>query len=156
MKKIIIIVAVGIIGFLSYRVIMNRDIFGFETKRMIKEDKEILESGRIVSKNRTVNPKTSHRIESLAAEIKNWEKSDDKENSTFQTFPWKDVALSLLKYPERVKFDYDACPDCGNERIKLYFHSPRWTWAKMCGRAGNMVICPHCRLQTSFECSVMN
>lgn len=100
------------------------DIFGFEIKRMIEEDKEILESGRIVSENRSVNLKTSHRIESLAAEIKDWRKSDDKKNFTSQTFPWEDVALSLLKYPEHVKFEYDTCPDCGNERIKLYFHSP--------------------------------
>lgn len=154
MKKIIIIVALAIIGFVGYNVIRNMDMF--EIRRMIEEDKEILESGRIVSENRSVNLKTSHRIESLAAEIKNWKQSDNKENSTSQTFPWDDVALSLLKYPERVKFEYDACPDCGNERIKLYFHSPEWTWAKMCGRAGDMVICPHCKHQASFECNVMN
>lgn len=154
MKKIMIIVALGIIGLVGYKVIRNMDIF--KIRRMMVEDKEILESGRIISEKRSCNLKASHRIESLAAEIMNWKESDSKENSTSQTFPWEDVALSLLRYPEDVKFEYDTCPDCGNERIELYFHSPQWTWVRMCGQAGDMVICPHCKHQASFECNAMN
>lgn len=132
------------------------DIFGPEIKRMMDEDKEILESGKIVSEKRLVNLTASHKIESLAAEIKDWKESDKKEFSTFQTFPWKDVALCLLQYPEYVELEYDICPDCGNKRIKLYFNSPEWTWAMLCGRAGDMIICPHCKEQASFKCKVMN
>lgn len=63
-------------------------------------------------------------------------------------YAWKDVALSMLKFPEQVLFDFDDCPYCGKKQIKLYFHSPKWTWAMMCGIAGEMVFCPQCTIQT--------
>ena len=75
------------------------------------------------------------RIEAFANEIKNWEKQEKQ-------LSWKDVALSMLRFPERVTFDYDRCPDCGHSRNRIYFHSPKWTWAMMCGKAGEMAICP--------------
>ena len=83
------------------------------------------------------------RIEALANEIKNWEKQEGQ-------FSWKDVALSILELPERITFDYDRCPDCGHSRIRIYFHSPKWTWAFMCGKAGEMAICPSCKTQSEL------
>lgn len=83
------------------------------------------------------------RIEALANEIKNWEKQEGQ-------FSWKDVALSILELPERITFDYDRCPDCGHARIRIYFHSPKWTWAFMCGKAGDMTICPSCKTQSAL------
>lgn len=83
------------------------------------------------------------RIETLANEIKNWEKQEGQ-------FSWKDVALSILELPERITFDYDRCPDCGHSRIRIYFHSPKWTWAMMCGKAGEMAICPYCKTQSAL------
>ena len=65
-------------------------------------------------------------------------------------YPWKHVALSMLRFPERVTFDYDCCPDCGHSRIRIYFHSPKWTWAMMCGKAGEMAICPYCKTQSAL------
>jgi len=73
-----------------------------------------------------------------------------------EQYPWKDVALSMLKFPERVTFDYDVCPDCGEARIKIYFHSPECTWDMMCGVGGNMVICPHCKIQAEFNETMRN
>ncbi len=96
------------------------------------------------------------RIEELATQIKEWKKDCEDREEDHQTFPWSDIALSLLKYPEHVKFDFDKCPDCGGERIKLFFRLPDWTWALMCGRSGEMVICPHCKRQASFRCNRMN
>lgn len=83
------------------------------------------------------------RIEALANEIKNWDKQEGQ-------FSWKDVALSILELPERITFDYDRCPDCGYSRIRIYFHSPKWTWAMMCGKAGEMAICPSCKTQSAL------
>ena len=83
------------------------------------------------------------RIEALANKIKNWDKQEGQ-------FSWKDVALSILELPERITFDYDRCPDCGHSRVRIYFHSPKWTWAMMCGKAGEMVICPSCKTQSAL------
>lgn len=85
----------------------------------------------------------NNAVETLANEIKDWKKQDKQ-------FSWKDVALSMLRFPERITFDYDRCPDCGHSRIRIYFHSPKWTWAMMCGKAGEMAICPSCKTQSAL------
>lgn len=71
-------------------------------------------------------------------------------------YPWKDVALSMLRFPDKVTFDYDRCPDCGHSRIRIYFHSPEWTWAMMCGVGGDMIICPECKIQAEFNETIRN
>ncbi len=71
-------------------------------------------------------------------------------------YPWKDVALSILSSPEDVIFDFNDCPYCGEKQIKLHFHSPKSTWARNCGVAGEMVICPKCQRQTSLTETVRN
>lgn len=83
------------------------------------------------------------RIEALANEIKNWEKQEGQ-------LSWEDVALSMLRFPEKITFDYDRCPHCGHSRIHIHFHSPKWTWAMMCGKAGEMAICPSCKTQSAL------
>lgn len=88
-------------------------------------------------------------IETLANEIKDWEKQEKQ-------FSWNDVALSMLRFPERITFDYDCCPDCGHSRIRIYFYSPEWTWATMCGVGGYMTICPECKIQAEFDENVRN
>lgn len=97
----------------------------------------------------------SHNEEDTKTCIENTPKSD-YETPFPEQYSWKDVALSLLKYPERVVFDYDVCPKCGNPRICLYFYSPAWTWTMICGVGGNMVICPHCKIQSSFDVTIRN
>jgi hypothetical protein len=32
----------------------------------------------------------------------------------------------------------------------LYYRSPKWTWAALCGRAGWLTICPDCRHPVDF------
>lgn len=87
----------------------------------------------------------AERIEALIIDIKGWEKSRVDEND--HAYPWEGVALSMLSYPEKVEFGHDKCPECGNERIKIFFCSPERTWAAMMGCAGDMVICPCCKRQ---------
>lgn len=93
------------------------------------------------------------RIEALANEIKTWK---NPETWFSGRYPWKDVALSMLKHPESITFDYKHCPDCGQARVKIYFSSPQTTWATNCGVGGPMVICPHCRKQVDFKVHVIN
>ena len=71
-------------------------------------------------------------------------------------FPWNDVLVSMYTMPERVKITETICPDCGEKLVELYFSSPKWTWASMCGRAGYMTICPKCPQQVDFKRTVMN
>lgn len=73
-----------------------------------------------------------------------------------EQYSWNNVALSMLRFPEKVKFDYDRCPRCGHSRLRIHFHSPRWTWAMMCGVAGDMVICPECKIQAAFHVTMRN
>lgn len=92
-------------------------------------------------------------IETLANDMKNWKEyemtKEEKETFPYQ-YPWKDVALSLLKYPEKVVFDYDRCPKCGQSRIRLFFYSPECTWYMDCGVGGDMTVCPQCKVQAEF------
>lgn len=67
-----------------------------------------------------------------------------------QQYPWEHVALSMLRFPDSVVLDYDKCPDCGHTRIRVFFYSPEWTWANMCGVGGDIVICPNCKVQAEF------
>ena len=92
----------------------------------------------------------TERLEAIANEIKNWNsyKTDCK-----REFPCYDVALSILTNPKSVELDYDTCPKCGKKRVKLHFSSPSWTWAMMCGRGGDMVICLECHSK-DFKCTV--
>lgn len=72
-------------------------------------------------------------------------------------YPWEDVLASMYKYPEKVTTVNDErCPKCSGQLIKLYFMSPDWTWSKLCGRAGYMIICPDCIEQIDFNLEVMN
>lgn len=72
-------------------------------------------------------------------------------------YPWEDVLASMYKYPEKVTTVNDErCPKCSGLLIKLYFMSPDWTWSKLCGRAGYMIICPDCIEQIDFNLEVMN
>lgn len=71
-------------------------------------------------------------------------------------YPWKHVALSMLRFPDKVILDYDRCPDCGHSRIRVYFYSPKCTWAMMCGVGGDMIICPECKIQAEFDETIRN
>ena len=83
-------------------------------------------------------------------------------------FPWGDVeACRGLTPTLRSAEDADmsppvaeeGCLGCGRPPAELewlYFSSPSWTWARMCGRAGWLAICPDCQHQIEFRLTVMN
>lgn len=83
-------------------------------------------------------------------------------------FPWGDVeACRGLTPTSRGPEDAHAgppvaeegCLGCGRPPAEvewLYFSSPSWTWARLCGRAGWLAICPDCQHQIEFRLSVMN
>ncbi len=113
-------------------------------ERLVRARVELAELIAFIS-----NKESTDMIETLANEIKDWEEQE-------KDFSWNDVALSMLKFPERITFDYDCCPECGHSRIRIYFYSPEWTWATMCGVGGYMTICPECKIQAEFNENVRN
>ena len=85
--------------------------------------------------------------------IKQINKVGDENKSIF---PWKDVVASI-KEQEFIPIIIDQrCDKCSNNTTIVYFVSPAWTWEKLCGRAGYLIICPHCVRQIEFFCSYMN
>ena len=71
-------------------------------------------------------------------------------------FPWEDVAASIKEQQATPIIIDHKCDKCGNNTVVVYFVSPAWTWEKLCGRAGYLIICPHCLRQIEFCCSYMN
>lgn len=138
---VLIVGAIVLLGMCVYQIYRNN------------KDERVLKQGKILCEGK-ISPITS-RIEALAAQIKDWDKRDDETGDSY-IYPWSDIALSLLKYPEHVEFDYDRCPECGDSRVKLYFKSPDWTWKRMCGRSADMIICSHCKRQVMLKLRTMN
>ena len=71
-------------------------------------------------------------------------------------YPWSDIALSMLKHPKSVKFDYDKCQYCGDSRIGLLFSSPKWTWNNLLGKSGWISICMNCKRQSELKIWLRN
>jgi hypothetical protein len=48
------------------------------------------------------------------------------------------------------------CSKCLHNTILIYYISPEITWKSLAGRAGFMLICPHCLTQHEFHCNVLS
>lgn len=71
----------------------------------------------------------------------------DKEG---EEFPWLDVIASMYAHPDKICMSESRCDQCHQPLITIWFDSPAMTWAYMCGRAGEMEICPSCMRQISY------
>jgi len=57
-------------------------------------------------------------------------------------FPWDDIAYSMTTYPENVHLDFDKCPKCSKNRIRLKFVS----YDKRAKHVeGDILVCPFCK-----------
>lgn len=66
-----------------------------------------------------------------------------------------DILDNLKRHRDTVEIA-GKCPDCGHQMIRFYVSSPGWTWQKLCGRAGRLTYCPHCKTQHGFFLQFMN
>jgi excisionase family DNA binding protein len=85
-------------------------------------------------------------------------------------FPWHQVNVARADHDlqsrhsiDTAKSQYHAearpCPKCDTPPDQLtwiYFRSPEGTWAHKCGRAGWLVVCDSCRIQTDFFLELMS
>ena len=85
--------------------------------------------------------------------IKRMNGAGDKDKDIF---PWEDVSVSVKSQKKNPIIIDHKCDKCGDNTVVVYFVSPAWTWEKLCGRAGYLIICPHCVRQIEFICSYMN
>ncbi|GEM_PF-6613951 len=96
-------------------------------------------------------------------------KYKDYDHTVF--FPWPDVSACLneksSKHVYRTADDFKndpkhkdiKCTGCNRGLDSLdviYFKSPDWTWWKLAGRMGWLVLCDKCKKQVYFEAEVMN
>ena len=71
-------------------------------------------------------------------------------------FSWSDVLACMFSKYKHLPLSERVCPECGERMITFYFTSPVWTWNTLCGRAGNITICPSCPKQVEFSLTIMN
>lgn len=130
----------------------------WEEREFTKDEKErndrIIHDNHLIAKAEFLS-QMPNCDESTKAIIKEAEGLEYKQPLPHQ-YPWKHVALSMLRFPDKITLDYDCCPDCGHSRIRIYFYSPKCTWAMMCGVGGDMIICPECKIQAEFNETIRN
>ena len=130
----------------------------WEEREFTKDEKErndrIIHDNHLIAKAEFLS-QMPNCDESTKAIIKEAESLEYKQPLPHQ-YPWKHVALSMLRFPDKITLDYDCCPDCGHSRIRIYFYSPKCTWAMMCGVGGDMIICPECKIQAEFNETIRN
>jgi hypothetical protein len=95
---------------------------------------------------------------------------DDLLDEDEDQFPWEDVEAArrnqrlqrehpVSEGKQRYAASARPCPKCHTPAEALswfYFESPAETWEHLCGRAGWITVCDHCRLQVDFFLEVMN
>lgn len=137
---------------------LANQIKDWEERELTKEEKErndkIIDDNFLLAKAEFLS-QLPICDESTKAIIKKAEDLEYKQPLPHQ-YPWKHVALSMLRFPDKVTLDYDRCPDCGHSRIRIYFYSPKCTWAMMCGVGGDMIICTECKIQAEFNETIRN
>ena len=77
----------------------------------------------------------------------------------YQMEPFSKVLLDSWKEEaeeHRPYYSIVTCPTCKHHLLVVYGSSPQEDWESLCGRAGNLVICNHCKKVLDFELVVMN
>ena len=67
---------------------------------------------------------------------------------------WQHIAECLKKHPRPILLK-DHC-ECGSNIVSVHFCSPSWTWEKLCGRKGVIIICPKCLRAIECRLTEMN
>ena len=135
--------------------VLANDVKEWREHELSKEEKERnIHDNLLLAKAEFIS-QLSNCDDSSKALLEEIENLEYKQPIPYQ-YPWEHVALSMLRFPDKVKFDYDRCPQCGNSRIRIFFYSPECTWAMMCGVGGDMIICSECKIQAEFNETIRN
>ena len=67
-------------------------------------------------------------------------------------YPWTDCAAHLEELESyNVLVTEMRCKRCGERIVIIPFRSPAWTWERLCGREGELHICPSCMRQVRYD-----
>lgn len=126
---------------------------------LIPTEGSLLKKCKVDRANTNLDNQSIERVESLASCVMSWKEIgyDDMILADETNYAWCDVALSMLENPDSVKFSTNTCEICGKKSlVEIYFKSPSYTWEKLCGRAGEMILCTDCKRQVKFRVTMMN
>lgn len=102
---------------------LANEIKNWEEREFTKDEKErndrIIHDNHHIAKAEFLSQMPNYD-ESTKAIIKEAEGLEYKQPLPHQ-YSWKHVALSMLRFPNKITLDYDRCPDCGHSRIRIYF-----------------------------------
>lgn len=79
-------------------------------------------------------------------------------------WPWEELGDNLIDYSSRHRQFYEhlpvrtiyRCPICHRRLHEAYYRSPDWTWRSLCGNEGELIYCPHCKIQWQYHCIGLN
>ena len=152
MKKALVIISVISILAILLLIVCRKDA-------LTPTERSLLKNCKVDRANTNLDNQSIERVESLASCVMSWKERgyDDMILPDETNYPWCDVTLSMLEYPDSVKFSTNTCEICGKKSlVEIYFHSPLCTWEKLCGKAGKMTLCTDCERQVKFRVTLMN
>lgn len=129
---------------------------------MIVRINSSLDSGERCIFETAIDTLTSYEMLKWGLEMQTWEESSVEVGTIW---PWEEIGDNLISYsqgeynnrklPKPVRI-MTLCPVCHRPLHEIVYISPSWTWKSLCGREGDQIYCPHCRIQWLFDCRAMN
>lgn len=111
---------------------------------------------------------TRSEINSLKLSLSKWIDENKNSDTLFEyseSYPLADIkacipynAASITQKDVQegaIYYITTKCPTCGVSLVRMWFCSPDWTWEHLCGRAGDLIICPKCG-RNSLKLHIMN
>lgn len=99
----------------------------------------------------------SNKIKTLIQQISEFKDSDPifLSDECMDNYPWSDISYSIMSNPDKVTLDYDNCPNCGKNRVKLWYVP--FDDRVSSDSKGCIFMCPNCRshfgLRESEKCT---
>ncbi len=149
--RLAILIMASALGISSFAQDMENPGYSDAEKKILTEGKAVLPEGV----DRADVKAHVDSVEAFAAKIGGFKKDLSMDRAR-DMFPWENVRLSLLLYPEEVKFGCGKCPDCGGTAVRILYNSPMVSWSMLAGWKGYFDICPACKTQFNYQVIMLN
>lgn len=131
-----------------------------------RETEFAYQQSRRMTKTRNL---TRTEINSLKRSLSKWIDEGKPSSPLFmhsESYPLEDIKACIPSNTDNITqtdeqkdtiyFITAKCPACGVPLVRMWFCSPDWTWARSCGRAGDLIICPKCGKNDLVAVHIMN